>query len=461
MKGCLYIRYNDAGTNEEIELPLDQIVRMLLAVEMDIIFHIEALKAQAVIIRTNLVRNSHHIIDYNIRPIEAYKDIWGSRYDKNVEKVDKAVKDTEGILILFKEKPIDAKYHVLCGGSTENAEDVMDNQVTYLRRVLCDHCVKGPHWKDEKEFEMGELERLLDIKFPDIDGNYETEILNFIEDIEKDEHGRVRAMRIGDKRFSGPQVLKLLGLNSTKFDIYPTGIRFISNGMGHGLGLCQWGANTMGLKGHGFTDILKYYYTGVDIEKVELPSIKKPLIGKIIMIDPGHGGKDWGHKGIELGTLEKDIVLEASIKLKDSLESLGATVHLTRDEDVYIPINERVNKANSIYPDIFISLHMDYFPRSNMKGLEMFYFKKDMEGRELGEAIFNSLKARDVFLRGLKEGNFYIFRGINVNSLLIELGYLSNGREELRFRDEGYIRSLIDGMEEGILKYLTRSSKKC
>ena len=458
MKDDFYIRYKDEQTNRKMELPLEQMVKRLLALELDIVSHREALKAQAIVIRTNLVRNPHILVDRSITPMEGYRDIWGDNYDMNVERIDRAVQGTRNMLALFGCKPIDARYHILCGGSTENAEDVTDNRVTYLRRVLCDHCTGGPHWGDEKEFGMEQLEELLNIKFPDIDGDYRTEIVNFVECIEKDEHGRIRAIKIGDKRFSGRQVLELLDLNSTKFDIYPTGIRFISNGMGHGLGLCQWGANAMAEKGYSFIDILKYYYTGIDVGEVQLPSIKKPLIGKIVMIDPGHGGRDEGHKGIGLGILEKDIVLELSLGLRDNLEELGAMVRLTRDDDLFVPINERVERANSLYPDIFISIHMDYFPKSSLEGLEMFYFRRDMGSWKLGRSILDSLESRGISLRGLKEGNFYILRGINVSSLLVELGYLSNGEEELKFRDENYMKLLADGMGEGVVKYLTKSN---
>lgn len=453
MKDCFYINYYDEKNNKEMEWPLEEMVGILLALEMDIDFHIEALKAQAVVIRTNLLKDSQSLRDYDIKPLVSYKDIWGTKYDINVEKINRAVKGTEGVAILFKDKLIYAKYHALCGGSTENAENVMDNQVTYLRRVLCDHCIEGPYWNNEKEFSTEELEQLLDIQFPNIDGDYKSEILNFVEDIEKDSYGRVKSIKIGKKIFSGNEALELLDLNSTRFNIYPTGIRFISNGMGHGLGLCQWGANAMAQGGSTFVEILEYYYTGVDIEKIRLPSIKNPLLGRIIMIDPGHGGDDLGHKGVELGLLEKDIVLKIAVKLKEKLEELGAVVYLTRDGDKKVSINERVEKANRIYPDFFISLHMDYFTNSNVKGLEMFHFRNDMDSNRLGKSILKNLRDKEIFLKGLKEGNFYIFRGINVSSLLIELGYLSNIEEELKFKDENHIKSLVNGIEKGILEH--------
>ena len=457
MGNSFHIKYFDKKRNQEIYLPLEKMVGILLASEINIDFQIETLKAQAIVLRTNLLKDSRTLgedyRDYNIKPLETYKDIWGMKYDINAEKINRAVKETEGIAITFNNKPIDAKYHAVCGGSTENAENVIDNQVNYLRRVLCDYCIDGPYWDSEKTFSIEEVESILKVKFPSIDVDYNCKISGFIEEVEKDEHGRVRSIKIGDKSFSGKEFIELLDLNSTRFNIYPTGVKFVSRGMGHGLGLCQWGAEKMAQEGFTFVDILEYYYTGVDIKKVELPCIKKPILGKIIVIDPGHGGENLGHKGVHLGLLEKDIVLELSFKLKEKLEKLGATIYLTREKDEKILLDERVDKANQIYPDFFISLHMDYYPNSNMKGCEMFYFREDIESKKLGLSILKNLKDKGVPVRGVKEGSFYIFRGVNVSSLLIELGYLSNTEEEIRFKDENCINNLVNGIEKGILEH--------
>src|SRR5690606_21707510 len=113
-----------------------------------------------------------------------------------------------------------------------------------------------------------------------------------------------------------------------------------------------------------------------------------PLFGRKIMLDPGHGGEDTGYKGDYLGLLEKDITLSLSLKLKEKLENLGATVYMTRERDENIITVNRLEKANHIKPDFFISIHMDYFPKSSMKGVEMFHFRDDYESRALGLCIY-------------------------------------------------------------------------
>lgn len=439
------IKYIDRENNQEMVIPLEKMVGICLSLENNFDFHIEALKAQAVIIRTNLLKHQ--------KPVEGngLKDILED--NEWSEKVIKAVEETKGKVITFNGKVIDAKYHLVCGGSTENSENVIDNQVIYLRRVLCDYCKDSPYWSREKYFDIDELKSLLKVRFPEAKIDNSPEISGFLEKIEKDEYGRVKSIKIGDKVFSGVELSKLLNLDSTRFSIFPTGVKFVSRGKGHGLGLCLYGANMMANEGYSFEEILKYYYTGVEIKKIELPCIKKPLFGKIIVFDPGHGGEDIGFKGDYLGLLEKNITLKLALKLKPKLENLGAKVYLTRESDTKVLATHRLEQANKINPDFFISIHMDYYSHSNMKGLEMFHFRNDEESRKLGLCILNSLKKKNIRTRGIKEGNYFAFRGIGVSSLIIEAGFLSERDEEANFQDDNYIEELTDGIVEGIIEY--------
>ncbi|HSH34975.1 N-acetylmuramoyl-L-alanine amidase, partial [Schnuerera sp.] len=437
------IKYYNKEKNKEMEMPLEKMVGILLNLEMGLNFHIEALKAQAIVLRTNLLR-----LD---KPIEkdGFENIWDNYNDENIKKIIKAVDETKGLVILFNDKLIEAKYHLACGGSTENSENVVDNQIIYLRRVLCDYCKDSSYWEEEKTLTIDEIENLLKVNFPKMKIGVESEISGFMECIERDEYGRVLSIKIGNKRFSGQELMKLLDLNSTRFSLFPTGVKFVFRGKGHGLGLCQYGAEKMAQQGYSHIDILKYYYTGIEIKQFQLPCIKKPLYGKRIVIDPGHGGSDEGHKGDSLGLMEKDIVLNLSLKLKSKLEDLGVKVYLTREKDEEVLITKRIEQANQLEADFFISIHMDYFYNSNMKGCEMFHFRKDYNSKKLGTYILESLKDKKIVTRGIKEGNFYIFRGVSGSSLLIEVGYLSNSEEEIKFLDECYIEDLAEGIVKG------------
>ncbi|NLX62629.1 MAG: N-acetylmuramoyl-L-alanine amidase [Tissierellia bacterium] len=428
-------------------MPLEDMVSILLSLEFNASFHIEALKALAVAIRTNIARSGNKYIEINKESNLERSDF--------IKKVNRAVRETEGIVITYNGNLIDAKYHLACGGSTENSENVTGNPVLYLRRVLCKYCKNSPYWQNEKSLSIEEIQRLIKKKFPHYTMK-DVEIVGLMEDIKRDAYGRVKYLKIGNEIISGQELMELLNLDSTRFIIFPTGVKFISRGKGHGIGLCLYGANKMAEEGHSFEEIIKYYYTGVEIERNRLPTVAKPLNGKTIVIDPGHGGEDLGFKGDFLGLLEKDIVFNISLKLKEGLEALGASVYLTREGDDKILTTERIDKVNKINPHFFISIHMDYYANSTRRGVEMFHFRNDEESRKIGLLIEKHLKEMNIPTRGVKEGNFYVFRGIGASALMVEAGFLSNKDEEIKFKDEKYMNNLALCLSRGIVDYFTK-----
>lgn len=424
--------------------PLEDKVSLLLRSEYNSNFHIEALKALAVVIRTNIARGVDESVEVNKN--------YNSGQSNHIEEVKRAVRETEGMVITYKGKLIDAKYHLACGGSTENSENVTGNPVLYLRRVLCKYCQNSPYWQNEKSLSIEEIQERIRKKFPHYTME-DIEIKGLMEEIKRDEYGRVEYLKIGNDIISGKELMELLDLDSTRFIIWPTGLKFISKGKGHGMGLCLYGANKMAEEGHSFEEIIKYYYTGVEIEKGSLPTGEKPLNGKIIALDPGHGGEDHGYKGDYLGLLEKDIVYNLSLKLKECLEELGCKVFLTRNGDEKVLASERIERVNKINPHFFISIHMDYYSNSNLKGVEMFHFRNDIESQKIGLLIEKNLKEMDIPTRGVKEGNFYLFRGIGASALMVEVGFLSNKDEEIKFKDQKYIDKIALCISKGISSY--------
>lgn len=470
MNDDFILKFYDPDINEVVKKPLEDMVKILLPSQVDIDFHIEALKAQAVIIRTNLVRcalrlggsecEKYKNVDfykgehcYNFLYPEKLKEAWKDRYEENLGKINKAVEETKGYVITLNEKPIMAKYHDTCGGSTENSENVIENDVLYLRKVLCDYCINSPNWENAKDFSIEEIENLLNVKFYEDNNPRYGEMMGMIENIERDEEGRVRSLKIGGKIFEGKKVTELLNLNSTRFVLSPLSVRIKVRGKGHGLGFCQYGGNEMANRGYSYLEILNYYYTGIQVIEYPLPCINNPLLGKIFVIDPGHGGQDIGYMG-ELGLMEKDIVLLASQKIKANLEKMGASVYLTRDEDKDMLLVKRAEYANEIRPDFFLSIHMSYFHSSTKKGAEVYCFRGDNESKKLGDIILENLeKEAGIISKGAKEGNFFLLKNVGASSLIIELGYLSSNEEEQKFFEEEYVGKLANIISTGILEY--------
>ncbi|MTI66895.1 MAG: stage II sporulation protein D [Firmicutes bacterium] len=470
MNDIFYIRVFNKRNKKVSRVPIEYIVTMAVAAQAPIKFHEEFLKVQSIIARTILIKkikalggkgctkydrcdicDEGHCI--NMASEKSLKEKWKEDYNKNMEIIKRAVKSTEDLIITMDNKPIDARFHNSCGGSTENAENVLGNKVLYLRKVLCDNCVDSPDWDKEKVINIKDLQEKLGVKFPKLNYKLDVDIKGFIEDIKRDEQGRIQSMKIGDKVFKGIEIMDILNLKSTKFSMSPLTIKVKSRGRGDGLGLCQCGANEMAKEGFLYEDIINYYYTGVEIKKVEKPCINKPLQGKIFILDPGHGGSvTTDNVGVN-GLREKDVVLKICKLLKKSLTKLGATIHLTRDSDIYIPLNKRVNLVNDIRPDFLLSIHLNYFPNSSIKGCEIYHFKNDTDSFALGKFIINNIKDLDIIAKGVRSAEFFMLRECGVSSLHIEVDYLSNPLVEEKLRSDDYLTKITSKITEGILEF--------
>ncbi len=467
----IYINVFIHSENKIIKLPLEEVVVMAVLAQIDEGFHLEMIKTQGIIARTQLIRlmrafggsgclnhkgcdicDKEHCIQ--LADEEYLKELWADDYEKKIETIKKAVNEAEGLIITYDNKPIDARFHNTCGGSTENSESVMSRKVVYLRRVLCDYCTESPNWDNFKSISIEELQEKLSIKFPTLKPTLKTSIEGFFDEIKRDEYGRVISIKISGKEFKGIEMAELLGLDSTKFSFTPTVITFVTRGKGDGLGLCQYGGNQMALEGKSYLEILNYYFTGIDIKKIEKPCIEKPLIGRIIMLDPGHGGEN-SHDYIGVnGTREKDMVLKISQKLKASLEKLGAEVSMTRDKDEYISLSKRAQMANQVRPDFFMSIHLNGYSNPSIYGCEIYYYRNDKESEALAKYIMTNLTRDGGTLdRGIRIADFYLLREVAVGSLHLELEYITNPEKELKLNDDAYIDKIISEITAGLVEY--------
>ncbi|MFD1414906.1 N-acetylmuramoyl-L-alanine amidase CwlD [Oceanobacillus jeddahense] len=195
-----------------------------------------------------------------------------------------------------------------------------------------------------------------------------------------------------------------------------------------------------------------------------------PLNGKVIVIDPGHGGPDGGAVGAD-GTVEKDIALSVSKVIQSYLMQHGAIVHLTRDEDVDLAsegtsglanrksedIRNRLAFIHEKEPDFFISIHLNALPDSQWHGAQTFYYPRFEEGEHLATMI------QEEIIRNLENTNrqplaidqMYLLKHAEVPGALVEIGFLSNETERELLKDDAYQRQMAASIYEGILRYVT------
>lgn len=194
--------------------------------------------------------------------------------------------------------------------------------------------------------------------------------------------------------------------------------------------------------------------------------LSSSLKNKVIVIDPGHGGADPGAQNS--GLKEKDINLDISLRLRESLESKGCVVILTREEDkdFYLPgfvlgrmakrseLDKRINMATENNADLFISVHTNSFPRPNTYGMETYYHLKSSPGKALAELIQNELtRLQSDNKRKSKAGDYYLINQSKMPAVIVEVGFISNPRERNLLLSNNYRDSIAVAIGTGIEQY--------
>lgn len=186
----------------------------------------------------------------------------------------------------------------------------------------------------------------------------------------------------------------------------------------------------------------------------------KPLQGFSVCIDPGHGGKDSGAvdgqgKDDSLITLEKNINLDISLLLYNKLTTLGARVALTRASDWYPTLPQRCQIANNFGANVFISLHCNAATNSQAEGIETVYNSKSQNGQRLAELVQQELiKATKADNRGTKiRDDLAVLRGTKMPAALVEMGFITNAKEEIKLNDKQYQRLIADAIANAIIRY--------
>ncbi|MGI5911359.1 MAG: stage II sporulation protein D [Syntrophomonadaceae bacterium] len=259
--------------NQVIKLSIEEYIIGTVAAEMPASFEEEALKAQAVCARTYALRK---ILDNKPYPYDAdlsddinscqafiteqefYKRHPNSK--KLFQKIKRAVAATRGEIMIYNQEPIDALYHSTCGGSTESAINVWGNDVPYLRSVKCGYCMKSNYYNNVMVFSIPDFNKSLGLNGDKLTFNV----------AENTPSGRIKKIVISGVELSGEKLRQILGLPSTwvGLRINESKVEVHSRGYGHGLGLCQYGANGMASKGKNYHQILRRYYQKIQFTKL-------------------------------------------------------------------------------------------------------------------------------------------------------------------------------------------------
>lgn len=191
-------------------------------------------------------------------------------------------------------------------------------------------------------------------------------------------------------------------------------------------------------------------------DKLSVKIVPFGLLNKKIIIDAGHGGKDSGAVG-PTGLKEKDVNLATALLLKTELEKYGAQVILTRSTDIFLELADRTAIANASDGDAFISIHADSFSATSNGSTTYYNSTVNFNGprsKSLGDQVQkNMISSLNTYNRGVKEQNFYVNRMNQLPSILVELAFISNPKEEALLKSTEFRRSAAVGITKGLEGY--------
>jgi stage II sporulation protein D len=182
-----------------------------------------------------------------------------------------AVQATSGQVLTYQGTLVSCPYYFsTSSGNTENAMDVFNTNEPYLKSVPSEGEENSPKFKTKVSFGVSSIANIINSNYGDakVSGS---KLKNQVEVIERSEAGTIKEIKLGEVMVTGAEIRKMFNLTSSNFDINidSNSITFICYGYGHGVGMSQFGANARAKEGKEYIDILKYYYTGVEIGVVE------------------------------------------------------------------------------------------------------------------------------------------------------------------------------------------------
>ncbi|MEZ2457286.1 N-acetylmuramoyl-L-alanine amidase [Salinicoccus roseus] len=191
----------------------------------------------------------------------------------------------------------------------------------------------------------------------------------------------------------------------------------------------------------------RFFSVSGEAVQIDIDEQSHDFSGTVIVIDPGHGGKDPGATSIS-GVTEDEIVFSMAQSLKTQLEAGGAEVILTRGRDEFASLDQR-----KVEGDLFISLHSDAMDDPDVSGFTTYYTYP--EQKAFAESINKALDRRSYFHnRGVHSMNYQVTWQLDYPAVLVELGYLSNAVDDMVLNESRYQDMMVKGIVEGINDYL-------
>ncbi len=263
------------------EMDFSEYLKCSVAAEMPASFEEEALKAQAVAVRTYIIQRAEYYQE-NGTPEEHKGALtctdsthckgwvskeekiktWGVDGELYWKKISDAVDSTCGVIMMYDGKPINAVFHAMSSGATEDAKDVWGSDVPYLKSVDSSLDKNAPKYETTLSMTKEEMKQKMAENIPGVDFSD-----GIFGEIERTATGSITSIEIGKVKIKGSEFRSILDLRSTNvsFNVVGDVIHMTIHGYGHGVGMSQYGANFLAQEGKNYQEILNAYYTGIEL----------------------------------------------------------------------------------------------------------------------------------------------------------------------------------------------------
>lgn len=277
------VKVYNLKTNEVMVMEFEEYLKGVVASEMPAEFNIEALKAQGVTARTYLLYRFKKYPNGQPEHLDApvctgtHCQVWTSKedliashdeawYENYWSKIEEAVNSTKGQILTYEGKVIEPLFHSTSGGRTENSEDVFSTAVPYLRSVESPYEAEAPKLHASVKLTVDEFISKLESVYGELNISNDN-LDDKIKLGEVSEGGKIKYITVDGTEITGREMRSIFNLNSTNFNFIQKGneIEIVTTGYGHGVGMSQWGAEGMADEGYNYKEILKHYFTDVDI----------------------------------------------------------------------------------------------------------------------------------------------------------------------------------------------------
>ena len=259
----------DLKTGQISKMDMEDYLIGVVSGEMPASFNEEALKAQAIAARTYAYyKIASSKGDYDITTDASTQvhltesqmhDKWKSDYDFYFNKIKKIVNDTKDMVITYNDNIISAYYYAMSNGYTEDSINAFNEDKDYLKTTISDEDESNHNFLNRIVYSKIDFCNALNISCNSI----------IITNVTRNASNRVSSIMINNRSFTGNEIRSKLSLRSTDFNIYvDDDITIVTKGYGHGVGMSQYGANTMAMKGYSYEDIIKHYYQNTEIKDI-------------------------------------------------------------------------------------------------------------------------------------------------------------------------------------------------